>query len=345
MKKLISAVLFAGLLGCSSNNHDPKTGTVNDLSPFARKFLSLQAKSSGPMAASANNTMNQGYAGAMNSFAQMGGGGTVVAGDSSITGTPPGWTTCAVVTQTDNPDGSTTITTDYGDGCWEGSGDYKYFMFGKNSSTWKYVSSKSGTVYSYEYLSRYKSVNFGGAYTYDMNNDGIMDTTHWLSNGSSTYEGQSSYDTVTMVFTGYFIFSDTSQYSYDGVVYSYKSAGQTTYEKTRSVASQNDYAYENATESYSSTVLAPLVTDFTCREQMYALAAAASAGNSMMPVWITYVSGRERIEYKNADSQGEFEIDYGDGTCDNIITIIENGKTIRIDLGRDWAVLYANSGP
>ncbi|MDZ7606810.1 MAG: hypothetical protein U5K79_14745 [Cyclobacteriaceae bacterium] len=58
-----------------------------------------------------------------------------------------------------------------------------------------------------------------------------------------------------------------------------------------------------------------------------------------MRCWfITYVSGRERIEYRQGEESGLFEIDYGNGECDRIITIIEGGKKVEIDLGNDLIV-------
>ena len=58
--------------------------------------------------------------------------------------------------------------------------------------------------------------------------------------------------------------------------------------------------------------------------------------------FFTYVSGRERIRYKDGDVEGTFEIDYGDGKCDNIITIYEDGKVTVVDLSKDWYTATGN---
>ena len=83
-------------------------------------------------------------------------------------------------------------------------------------------------------------------------------------------------------------------------------------------------------------MLKSLVMDYTCFSMM----------NDMMmaPFWSTYVSGRERIQYKQDGNSGEFEIDYGDGTCDNIIVIYENGKIFKIDLMADYGALQVKGG-
>lgn len=47
---------------------------------------------------------------------------------------------------------------------------------------------------------------------------------------------------------------------------------------------------------------------------------------------LTYVSGLEKITYRQDGKTGEFIIDYGNGECDNVIYILENGKRIRIEM-------------
>jgi hypothetical protein len=54
--------------------------------------------------------------------------------------------------------------------------------------------------------------------------------------------------------------------------------------------------------------------------------------------WPSYVSGREMVEYDRDGKAGKFEIDYGDGECDFIIFIYENGKVFRIDMSKDYEI-------
>jgi len=57
---------------------------------------------------------------------------------------------------------------------------------------------------------------------------------------------------------------------------------------------------------------------------------------------MTYVSGKERISYRQGDKEGSFIIDYGDGECDNVIVIIENGKRIKVDLSDSVGLISPN---
>ena len=189
----------------------------------------------------------------------------------------------------------------------------------------------SGTkVYSsYDYQTKY--LNYGGRYYY--NND----STDWSYQGSSSYKGNSVYDTVSYQYSGSQDFSDTTTYQYGKDSYSYKSIGQSTYDQKGSVMPRNDYWYQSGDDYYQSTVTVPLVSDFSCNSN-------AGIGADIM-VRITYVSGRETITYRQGGQEGTFEIDYGNGECDNKITIIENGNVIVVDLSKDWPVLTASVNP
>ncbi len=66
-------------------------------------------------------------------------------------------------------------------------------------------------------------------------------------------------------------------------------------------------------DTFKSTVVTPLVEDFKCEDTDI------------------FVSGIEQMTY----NEDEITIDYGDGTCDNIITVTENGETYTIDLDED----------
>lgn len=327
---LLVLVLIA--LGCQ-NNETPQ-GTIDDLSPFARKFLGMKTAGSDALAMAGNRTLNMAFSGAMNSYVSITGATDPgVPADSSIVDPGPGgWTTCATVTETQNPDGSTMVVTDYGEGCEEGYGDWKYFMFGKNTITYRYTSTQSGSIFRYDYLNRYKAEHFGGRYWWDMDNDGSPDTTTWISDGTSSFSGESSYDTASQAYYGHYDYSDTSSYTYNNQSYSYKSVGESTYDNKKSTVTKNNYEYRNGPDYYSSLVLIPLVSDYSCYMGMEAALTAR-------PFWLVYVSGRERVTYSQGGETGEFEIDYGNGECDSIITIYEKGKIIRIDLSNQIGIL------
>ena len=54
----------------------------------------------------------------------------------------------------------------------------------------QYTSQNSGSTVTTSYLYRYQYENYGGKYFYD------NDSSEWNMNGSSSYTGESSYDTL-----------------------------------------------------------------------------------------------------------------------------------------------------
>ena len=317
-------ILLAIWIACNKETASP---TANDLSPFAKKFLSLNSGTMNASAQSKNAAINQSYSGAVNSYQALS-GNVSSGGDSSIVGAP--WQSCATITEFDNSDGSHTIIYDYGLGCSDGYGDYKNFVKGKTIQTSKYTYQTSGSMVTTSYLYRYKYENYGGRYYF--NND----SSEWSQNGGSSYTGESFYDTLNQQFSGGYDFSDTTDYSYGKDSYSYKSLGKSHYDQAKSVSEKNDYEYTSGDNYYKSVVTIPLVSDYTCYSKI--------GPRIELVFWLTYVSGHEVIHYRQDGQEGSFEIDYGNGECDNRITIVENGKVIPIDLGKDWAVLAASTG-
>jgi hypothetical protein len=323
---LLSTVLVVFLfVACQEG--DAPSAPLSELSKEARSFLGLrngaqQSFSSSGEAKSGNSMINKSFQGVYSQYAAESGMAADSTADSTIVVDPyiP-WITCATVTEIQNSDGGKTTITDYGDGCMEGSGDYKYFMHGKATNTYKYGQSKIGSVYSYNFLSKYKSENFGGTYYYG------SDSSVWLSNGNSSYSGESSYDTLNQTFAGFYSFSDTSDYQYADILYSYRSKGRNEYNEKKSTMLFSEYEYSYGDDYYKSTVLAPMVMDYSCNSFSPQMAMSAKVAYSS-----TYTSGRERIEYRKEGVSGQFEIDYGNGDCDNVITIYENGKVFQVDL-------------
>lgn len=322
----LSIVSVFLITSCQDGDGAP-SAPLSELSKEARSFLGLrngaqQSFSANSEAKSGNSMINRSFQGVYSQYSADSGVATDSTADSTIVVDPyiP-WTTCATITEIKNSDGSTTNITDYGDGCMEGSGDYAYFMHGKATSTYKYDQTKTGSVYSYSYYSRYVSENYGGTYYYG------ADSSVWLSNGHSTYIGESSYDTLNQTFSGFYSFSDTSDYLYDKTLYSYRSKGRSEYNEKKSTTLFSEYEYNYGDDYYKSTVLAPLVMDYSCNVVSPMLSAETKIAYAS-----TYTRGRERIEYRREGISGQFEIDYGDGDCDNVITIYENGKVFKVDL-------------
>jgi hypothetical protein len=328
--KLLACSIVAGFL-ISSCDDDSNQATIEDLSPFARNFLSQR---SGSMSAN-NFSSARGFADITNQsfqrlssktnllFGRLKGDSTDTGGGSDTTYYPSPWVTCAIITTTVNPDRSTTVEYDYGDGCEEGSDYYKYFMYGKYSYTNFYENEKTGSTYKDVYHGNYNSDNFGGHYTWDGR------TYEWTSDGTSSYSGWSSYDTAAQTWRGQYEYNGDNTSTYDGVTYTYKGQGKSSYDEKGSITEKNDYSYTTDEYSYSTKVLIPLVTNYECSY-------VNGIGNDKdiaYCMWIpVYVSGREEIHYKDGEKEGSFIIDYGDGECDSIITIIENGTRVKVDL-------------
>lgn len=289
-------------------------GTVDNLSPFAKSYLGLRNNSSAQGLAGSSTTMNKSYSDAMVVSGAMPPSGSVTKSDTTIVDVP--WYNCATQTDIKNNDGSITMITDYGDGCMNGSGEYRYMMWGKSIYTYFNSYTKKGSVVTYEYRSKSKTINMGGRYYYG------QDSTSWNSNGSSTYSGHSTYDTATQTFSGSYAYSDTSDYTYGNYSYRYRGHGQSSYSQNGSLISASDYYYENGDNFYQSTVILPLFSNYKCY---------ANADYSRFCAILMYVSGRERIHYRQDGKEGTFEIDYGNGECDNLITIIENGVVVTVD--------------
>lgn len=324
-KTVLTYVCLAfAAVSCSDSDLDP---SAKDLSQFAQEFMGMRLGSPNAANKSSEAAINQSFQNMMSSRGVVGGrvagdstgnGGGV--GDSTIYKDP--WVSCAIITTTENPDGSTTTIYDYGDGCEEGWGEYKYFMHGKTIQTYKYTSQQTGSVFRDSYLFKMRYDNYGGNYN--------SDSSAWNINGNSHYEGYSSYDTANNKFSGAYSYNDTSLYEYGDKGYEYKSKGKSNYDETGWVVEESDYEYGDETGYYRSHVVEPLVYNYLCN-------VFDEDGLTEAYVWVA-VSGKEIVTYSQGGEAGSFEIEYGNGECDNIIYVTENGIRVRVDLGAGWVV-------
>ena len=334
MKSLLKygiSILLLSIVFTSCHDEIERAG-VDDLSDYAKNYVSMRlggaanksmlASNIGP-----SNPANESFQRIYSNFNGLSSGGRIAGdstdssvGDTTIIDSP--WQTCAIITTVTNDDGSVTTTYDYGDGCWEGNDWYKYLMFGKYINTYKAEQSQVGTRFfdTYFYESAYD--NYGGKYYYDTT------SYDWVMNGHSAYSGSSEYDTAAQTYKGSYEYNDVTTYRWDTVEYAYSGIGKSYYDQKKTVQERNDYEYKSGTDFYKTKVLRPLVANYDCNPYL-------NSGIEFRCWFITYVSGRERIEYRQNGESGIFEIDYGDGECDRIITITENGKIVEIDLGED----------
>lgn len=318
--QIATLAIFCIAVACTPSA-DTSKGSFKDLSSFAKNFIGINQSANTAMAPSRNGVMSA-SAGTMNQFLGNAGAVTTTSDSSSLPA-------CGSYQYIQNPDGSITYTSDYGKGCETDYGDTRSIMFGKTSFTYKYTNTRSGSVYHSDYYSRFYSQNFGGQYITP------TDTSSWLSNGHGSYHGSSSYDTAKQTYEGNYSYSDTSDYSYNKTLYSYQSIGTSYYNNQKSVDQMHSYRYANGDDYYKSVLLAPIVRDYSCNAYGGGFAPAVAYCMIAWPV-----SGREVIQYRQNGVEGQFTIDYGDGSCDSLITIIEDGKEIVIDMS-NWATLMA----
>ncbi|MCR9253009.1 MAG: hypothetical protein NXI20_21535 [bacterium] len=239
------------------------------------------------------------------------------------------WETCADVTETENADGSYTIVYDYGEGCQEVDCDYEITVFGKLTDTFFWTEDETSED-SWSGSSNGSTVfeNFGERFAEE--EDGEVYNWEYIIDGNSEYT-----NTFSETFTeDDFAFTSDETYKEnltiteveDGEQYSFSMTSdvEETYEygngEDKLTVTKGDYDFSGEDgESYSARVISPLVMLFDCEgaedEDEYVF---------------TFVSGVEEITY-----EGEtYSIDYGNGTCDNIVTITNpDGTTETVDLG------------
>lgn len=267
---------------------------------------------SGPMGALYGNFQRGRQGRASQSPSAMFRHSTANTGTDSVNTTP----TCLIETWEDDGKGNYTFTLDFGDGCDYYGERLKGKLIEKGS--YNETSFSSTTTYT----------NFGGQ-------DWTIDGTHSYSgtwdqidgtsepadsaNFSATYQFSADLKTSYMEF-GHDSTAEVSigerLVEVDYVAEGSEQVDQDGY----TVKSRTETVSLNTGESFKSQVDIPLYFDFGCDGE----------------VWV-YVSGQESGSYTSGDETGTYSINYGDGTCDNIVTVTENGTSEEVDLGKLWS--------
>lgn len=203
-------------------------------------------------------------------------------------------------TETEN---SYEFTLDFGDGCEV----YGEFMKGKLV--------EKGTFTDNTFSSEVEYFGFGGR--------------DWEVSGTETYNGTWTEDAAdSSVWESAYTFATdlVETYTEEGttVEVDYQANGSERMDETSFVVeSANETVSVSTGESYQSTVDTPLVMDFNC-DEAYIFVSGVESGS------YTY------IDENNATINGTYSVDYGNGACDNLITITEDGVSEEIDLGDIW---------
>jgi len=200
----------------------------------------------------------------------------------------------------ENEDGSYEYILDFGTGC----DVFGETLKGKLIETGSYSDGKFSASTTYEgFGSDFWEVN--GTYNYDGTWDfpeNEEDSLNFDFSAEYTYD----YDLNESYVDGDESFAITSKGS--GREKSDQN-GYTVFEQ------ENEFNYGSG-ESFSSKVNTPLFMDYDCGEDVF-----------------IFVGGLEVGSYTFEGETGTYEVNYGDGTCDNIISVTENGETFEIDLG------------
>lgn len=334
---LCGAIISLFTLSCEDDSS--RFSDANDLSDVAKAYLKMKAGTSmnsmnGFSSGTGNaNPVNESFQRLYSNSGRSTSGRTndTISIDTTFI-RPYQWVSCAVVTVVNNPDNSVTTSYDYGDGCYEGYQDYKYFMKGKYTYTYRSGIEVSGSVRKDSYFYEYRSENYGGKYFY------AEDTTEWLSNGHSTSSGTSEYDELKNTYKGHYNWEGDDTYIYDGIEYSYTGGSKTYYNERKSVIEASESTSRNGDNYYYNLVLKPLVMDYSCNPFE-----SGFGSDSVNPAFYCYyvpiyISGREFIRYKQDGQEGSFIIDWGNGECDTKFTIEENGKLMKIDWAKADAI-------
>ncbi len=214
--------------------------------------------------------------------------------------------TCANVNEYIDTDGNNVTVYDYGT---SGCDDWGSLIKGKVTYIW---SQKNDIYFSkvlYENYSAYgMTMNGYSEYSYSFGNmifangiDSTITKINWSGSSSCNENIEMAYEN-----------GETFQYTAD---YSSDWNGQSC------TVHQGEYSYKNITNGYEYTykVTQDLFYNYECGPEIY------------VPV-----SGIEEIIYKDVEVDTKFITNYGNGTCDNLATISENGVDYTVDFGNLW---------
>ncbi|MEM6644081.1 MAG: hypothetical protein AAF616_13960 [Bacteroidota bacterium] len=239
---------------------------------------------------------------------------------------------CFTETWQDDGNGNYRYVIDFGNGC----NFYGYYMVGKMEEIGSYTDSTyaSSTTYT----------QFGGS-----DEEGQAE---WWIDGTTSYDGlwveHTNYggDSLEYDSAEYedYVYYPIAAYEYtadltqtyiefigapedsvttgeDIYIIDYEASGSEEMDfEGYTVLKRTSNVSANTGEAYTSEVETPLFMDYSCYED---------------DVWI-FVSGLESGTYSYKSFTGTWSINYGDGSCDNLVTVTENGESEEIDLGEEW---------
>ena len=153
---------------------------------------------------------------------------------------------------------------------------------------------------------------------------------NWEINGTETYEGTwMEHEEDSAIWEAEYQFTSnlTERYEEDDeiVEVDYRASGAERIDNAGlTVSSGEEFVSTSTGETYESRIEEPLYLDFSCEEDEI----------------FVFVRGLEVGEYSYQEDDvtvtGTFSIDFGDGTCDNIVVVTEDGVSEEIDVAEEW---------
>jgi len=176
----------------------------------------------------------------------------------------------------------------------EGCEEYGYLVKGKMSYKWKEEEVDGKNVFESEDV--YEDYSYDGFYQ-----DGFYKWNGSYELSSWDFEGQTECN---------------MNYKWGEEIIAEKSLFKDMYtsEEYKVLEGETSWEEKNGSYYYKMKVLSPVVYNYTCED-------------SYAPV-----SGEESIESLYEGKVIKFVINYGDGKCDNLVTVTENGVSVEIDL-------------
>ena len=320
---VLCTILLAGAVSCEKNK------TYSDISSEkVKKLLELEARM---------NVFNTGT-GKMTNFMSVIGYSQLKDGELSINSTngDPGtfdsinydtanyWApvTCAKVTESDNEDGTHTTVYDYGEGCDE----FGSMIKGKITYIWKNDNNNYYSVVMYDHYYSY-GIEMNGISKYSFTSD--MNSFYNIEKPGNSGDSTVSIMPVEFNWSGTCVGRDEITMIYDdGNTTYYRSEYSNELDSNSYRVTQGDYYYLSKAEGYEYHYLVsePLITDYKCTES-----------------WVP-VSGTETITTTENGETTEYTLNYGNGTCDNLAQLTENGKTTIVDFSELYKAIDNGDG-
>ncbi len=214
--------------------------------------------------------------------------------------------TCAEVSEYIDNDGNNVTVYDYGVA---GCDDWGSLIKGKITYIW----SQQDDIY-------YSKVIYENYYAYGLLMNGYSEYSYTFDN--MFFENNEDSTVYSINWSGSSSCKDDLQMLYDsGESFIYQSNYSSEWNENSYTVHQGEYLYKDMTNEYeySYIISQELFYNYECGWE----------------IWIP-VKGVEEINYKDSEQNIEFVTNYGDGTCDNLAIVTENGVSYTVDFGNLW---------